>query len=154
VFTACVLVGGIVFMRLILPLGLATLDPVPQKEVYLRFRRAFKIVVHSAILLLLISGIYNAWRNWDWYSQAEARPWAHALFGLHILLGVSAFALALVLTAGPQPPRWHRTGMAVGVGLAVLIVAAGAGVKWAREKAMVAPSPEPIPQQIQRLPAG
>ena len=66
--TACVLFGSAFFMRLILPVGLRAVDPEAQAAVFLGARRAMKYVAHSGILLLLLTGTYNAIRNWPQYT--------------------------------------------------------------------------------------
>lgn len=134
IVTACVAVGGLFFMRLVLPMGLRSLDAVVRDEIYLRFRRVFKIVIHSCILLFLISGIYNAWANWPAYKLGV--PLTHALFGLHLLLALLVFLVALFVLAGKKPPRTGATWMMINLLLALLTVAAASSLKWARERGL------------------
>src|ERR1700677_1110867 len=86
VFTAAVAIGGGFFMRILLPTGLSQLEPEQQKAVFLKLRRLCKMVTHTSILLLLISGIYNTLGNWPIYMQIPAQ--AHPLWGMHVLLGL------------------------------------------------------------------
>src|SRR5579863_7815749 len=83
VISACLVIGGVLFIRFILPHSLKLLDPPQQKQVLLAVRRSFKMVVHTAILLLLITGIYNTTLAWDKYQLDKAL--LHALWGTHIL---------------------------------------------------------------------
>jgi heme A synthase len=119
-------------MRLVLPVGLAVLDdPQQRQRVFLRCRRVFKMVIHTCILLLLISGSYNAWRNWGAYH--EAIPLSHAFFGLHVILALLVFGISIAVLMGHEPPASHRSLMAVNLILLALVVAAGSSLKWVRD---------------------
>src|SRR5271170_1231726 len=109
VTTACVAIGGVFFMRIILPLGLAVLDPIPRKAAFLRLRRVFKMVIHTSILLLLVSGIYNSWANWSVYNQIPQLT--QPLWGTHVLLALCIFTIALYVLAGVEPPAKHLKWM-------------------------------------------
>ncbi len=132
IVTACIAVGGVFFMRIILPIGLSTLDPEAKKTAFLRTRRVFKIVIHSAILLFLISGTYNAIRNWPAYT-AMGPGVGHGMFGMHLLLALVVFGIALWLLAGAEPPASHRKWMMVNVVLLLTTVAVASTLKYARE---------------------
>src|SRR5947208_11438221 len=110
VASACVAVGGVFFIRVVFPIGLKSLDAEPARTMLLRTRRAFKMVVHSSILLLLISGTYNAVQNWHAYTEAGPGV-GHGLFGVHLLLALIVFGVALWLLSGPEPPASHKTWM-------------------------------------------
>ena len=131
VIPACLVIGGVFFMRFILPAGLALLPPEQQKPVFLKCRRIFKFVVHPSILLFLISGTYNAMANWAAYGNAK--PLSHAFFGLHVLLAAAVFTIALVMLAGKEPPKPHKQWMTVNFVLLLLVVAAAGALKWVRD---------------------
>jgi len=128
---ACLAIGGAFFIRVLLPRGLSQLEPEVRKATFLRLRRAFKRVVHSAILLLIISGIYNSMGNWNAYDQAGAA--AHAWWGMHVLLATGVFAIALYVLMGKEPPAGHAKWMAVNLILMALLLVAAAGTKYVRE---------------------
>ena len=144
IIPACLSIGGVFFMRIILPVGLTVLPPDQQKAVFLRCRRVFKFVIHPSILLFLISGIYNSMANWSAYHRAI--PISHAFFGLHVLLAVVVFMIALILLAGKEPPVMHKKWMTVNLALLMFVVAAGGALKWVRDHAP--PVPAPIVQPI------
>ena len=76
-------------------LGTRDLDPQGKESVFLRSRRGFKMVVHTAILAFLVSGTYNAWRNWPQYA---VNHWLlHPLWGAHLLLGLTVFTISIVI---------------------------------------------------------
>jgi uncharacterized membrane protein len=134
VVSACLAIGGVFFVRFILPRGLMLLDETPRWQILLAVRRNFKIVIHAVILLLLITGIYNTWLAWDKYQLDKVV--LHALWGTHILLAGLAITIALYVLAGPEPPRSHRGLMALNFVVLLLTVAAASSLKWARERAV------------------
>jgi len=131
VFAACLAIGGAFFIRLVLPAAICPLEAEARHGVFLRARRGFKMIVHPVVLVLLLSGAYNAWRNWRWYTQDP--PLLHGLFGTHMLLGLIVITISLVLLAGREPIRSHRTLMKVNLVLMVLTVLSAAVLKWGRD---------------------
>jgi hypothetical protein len=129
VIGAALAIGGLVVMRFALPAGLKAIqDEALRDEVFLRVRRVFKMIVHTAILLILVGGIYNTIRLWPGYKGL------HGLWGTHVLFGLIAIGIALWLTMGPRPPAEHRTFALLNVVVLLAIVALGSTVKWARER--------------------
>ncbi len=133
IVTACVVFGSAFFMRFVMPAAIKPLDPESRDATFLRTRRAFKMVVHSCILLFLISGIYNAVRNWPTYNNWPGV--AHGLFGLHLLIALIIWTIALWLLAGREPRRNHAKWMKFNVILLFLTVAVASTLKWVREYA-------------------
>jgi uncharacterized membrane protein len=119
VMSAILAIGGTFFMRVILPLGLAQADAASREAVFLRCRRVLKMLIHTCILFLLLTGAFNTWRSWGDYKLNAAL--LHGLWGSHMLLGLLAMVIALVLLAPKAPPTWHRSGAAIT--LAILFVA-------------------------------
>lgn len=149
ILAACLAVGGAFVMRLIVPIGLKQLEPETRKAVFLKLRRAFKMVVHTCILLLLVSGVYNTLGNWNAYNQIPAR--AHPLWGIHVLLGVSIMGIALYVLAGKEPPQSHAKWMLVNLLLMALALGAAAALKYVRDnRPRVQPTPvtHVFPHQI------
>ncbi|MDP9174685.1 MAG: hypothetical protein M3O30_12580 [Planctomycetota bacterium] len=134
IVTACLAVGGVFFIRFVQPAGLSMLEPEIRKAVFLKTRRVFKMVMHTAILLFLITGSYNAYVSLGKYALDPAV--LHPLLGTHILLALVAFSIALFVLAGAEPPASHRKLMAVNFGILLLVVATASTLKWAREKAV------------------
>ena len=128
---AAIAIGGVFFMRIILPLALQGVDPAAQREVFLRARKIFKRAIHTAILLLLLSGIYNSVRLFPEYKTHPSV--LHALWGMHILVGLIVFGISLWLLAGESPPAAHKTFAAVNLVLLLILVALGSSLKTARE---------------------
>jgi uncharacterized membrane protein len=144
--TACVAVGGVFFIRIVFPIGLRALDADAARTMLLKTRRAFKMVVHPCILLLLISGTFNAWVNWPKYTSMNAGL-GHSLFGVHLLLALIVFSIALWLLAGQEPPKNHLKWMAINLGLMFLTIAAASVLKYARETSTKPAAQSPVLQQ-------
>ena len=140
--TACIAVGGVFFARIVLPVALkAGSDSAAATAIFLRARRVFKIVIHACITLLLISGAYNAVGNWRAYT-AMGPGVGHGLFGLHLLLALVAFGIALWLLAGREPRANHLRWLAINLGVLLLTIAAASVLKYGREHAA-----RPVPRQ-------
>jgi hypothetical protein len=136
--TACVAVGGVFFLRIIMPIALRSLDAESARTMLLRTRRVFKMVVHTCILFLLVSGAFNAWMNWPKYA-AMGKGLGHSLFGVHLLLALIVFGIALWLLIGPEPRKNHLRWMAITLGLMFLTIAAASVLKYARDTHATAP---------------
>jgi uncharacterized membrane protein len=133
VITACVLIGCAFFSVVLLPIALRGLDSDSRLKAVLAVRRPLKMVVHPGILLLLLTGAYNAWRNWPIYNQWPGIT--HGIFGMHLLLGLAVMTLQLVVLTGRNPKPSGRSMMKWALILAFLTVLAGSTLKWARERA-------------------
>ncbi|HEY8668935.1 MAG TPA: hypothetical protein VIL86_19965 [Tepidisphaeraceae bacterium] len=144
VITACVAVGCVFFMRILLPLGLKALPPDSRQEVFLRCRRGLKTVLHTAILLFLISGAFNYLRLRGQYKLDSSL--LHPLIWTHITLALVVFALALYVLTGKQPPANHARWTAINLALLFILIAVASTTKHFREQA--ARSPVPSPQDM------
>jgi uncharacterized membrane protein len=131
VITACVLIGCSFFSVILLPIALRGLDADARLKAGLALRRPLKMIVHPGILLLLLTGSYNAWRNWPIYNQWSGIT--HGIFGMHVLFGLGVMTLVLVTLAGRNPRPSSRGMMKWALILAFLTVLAGSTLKWARE---------------------
>jgi uncharacterized membrane protein len=130
VLSACLVLGGSVAMRFVLPAGLSQLEGPAAEAAILACRRVFKRIVHSAVLLLLVSGIFNTWRNWATYTTS---PLAQSLWGTHVMLAAVAIAIALYVLVGKWPPQRHRLLMAVNVAVLLAVILAASSLKWWRD---------------------
>jgi uncharacterized membrane protein len=136
--TAAVAVGGVFFLRIVIPIALRSLDAESAKTMLMRTRRVFKMVVHTCILFLLISGAFNAWMNWPKYS-AMGQGLGHSLFGVHLLLALIVFGISLWLLIAPEPKANHLRWMAINLALMFLTIAAGSVLKYAHDTHAAAP---------------
>jgi uncharacterized membrane protein len=134
VVSACLALGGVFFMGVVLPAGLRAVEGEAARAALLRVRRVFKMVIHTCILLLLVTGSYNAWANWGWYKLNP--PLLHSMFGVHVLLAVGAIVVLLVVMTGAELPKSYRGLMTGGLVLMLLAVAAASTLKWGRDRAV------------------
>jgi uncharacterized membrane protein len=136
IVSACLVIGGFFFLRLVLPGSLAILEPDLQTAVLLKTRRTFKMVIHSSILLLLATGLFNSFMGLRTYNLNP--PLLHTLLGIHILLALLAFGLIFYMLAGARPPPSHRKVVALTLTVLLLAVADASALKWGREKTVTA----------------
>lgn len=131
VFAAAIAIGGVFVMRFVLPVGLNLIDAEQRQSVFLKCRRIFKLTIHPCILFLLVSGVYNTWGNWNAYRTTV--PWSHAMWGPHVILGLTVIGISLYVLAGKQPPKSHRGLMTANFVLLMLVVLAAGLTKYVRE---------------------
>jgi uncharacterized membrane protein len=132
VICAIVAVGGAVFMRVVVPAGLAEADAASRDSVLRSMRRKFKVIVHAAVTLLILTGIFNSVRNFEDYNLK--RGLMHALWGMHMLVGVIVIGMSIYLLAKPEPPRNHRALLTVNVVLMLLLVGLASTLKVVRDR--------------------
>ena len=131
VLSACALLGSTLYFVAIVPAGAHLPDEPSRQTILLKLRRRLKLIAHPSILLLLVSGGYNAWHNWPGYKRNI--PVTHALFGTHLLLGLLIFTILLFALAGREPARPKRGWLRTSVIILFLTVAVASALKQARE---------------------
>lgn len=106
VMSAVLAVGGVFFMRFILHPSLAAQADARAAIAPLIMRR-FKMVIHSSIAILILTGVYRFVSTLD-----KLHGWAayHAVFGIKVLLSLALFTIAIMLTmpVGPNPNPIQR----------------------------------------------
>jgi len=133
IVAAALVIGGLFFMQVILPAGLSLLAPEQREAVFLRCRRGFKMTVHPAILLILVSGVYNSIGNFPAYKANPAL--LHGLWGMHMLLGAIAIGISIWLLAGRTGPAKARQWAMLNLLILLVLVGVASTLKWAREGA-------------------
>lgn len=111
---AVVLIGGVGFMAVVLTPGLKLIDDQFRAALMHMIRKRFVPLIHGAVGALLISGIYNWWRNVEAYgavreSSRGAYGMLQGLLGMKVLLAVAAIVLLLMQGAKrghEKPGRW------------------------------------------------
>lgn len=122
--TAIVVVGGLVFYRLVfVPIADKVLSDEEREKLREPLMRRWKIFIHASIILFLISGFYNY--IYVTSAQHEGQGLYHALFGLKFLLALGVFALAIIMTSTMTWSEKFRKNQAL---WAVLILLASAVV--------------------------
>ena len=131
VVSACLLVGAAFFVAFLLPPATRELDESRKTLLESRIRRGFKMLVHTCVLLLLVSGTYNLIGNRDAYHRTL--PLSHALLGLHVLVALAVFTILLLVLARRDTPRGYFTWIRITVALLLLAVLMASALKWVRE---------------------
>ena len=112
------MVGGLLFFELVVPLATADLKEEQQMGVFGRARWVFRKVVWASFAALVVSGAFTTWRMWWIYRLDEglvgnhfwlgSRPWVY----VHVALGVLGLAMALRVTSTRRihshPVGWMR----------------------------------------------
>jgi uncharacterized membrane protein len=138
IIPAAIAIGGLIFMRFVLPPAIRPLPDDQSREVFLRARRIFKIMIHASILLLIISGVINSIRFYPQYVQH--RPLAIALWHTHMFLAVVVFVISFWSLAGKAPPASHRAAAMVNVILLLLLVAISSSLQYVRQTPVSSPA--------------
>ena len=125
IFSAITAVGGIFFIFFMLtPIAARTLPDHQPEILRAALMRRWRMVVHTTILLFLISGFYNYLFVTRLLHQGQ--PIYHALWGVKVLLSLGIFALAVGLSSGKSWSERMRknasTWTALLIGLAVAVV--------------------------------
>jgi uncharacterized membrane protein len=132
IIPAAIAIGGLIFMRFVLPAAIRPLGEDQGREVFLRARRIFKIMLHASILFLIISGVINSIRFYPQYVQR--RPLAIALWHTHMFLAVIVFVISFWSLAGKEPPKSQRAAATVNVILLLLLVAVSSTLQYVRQR--------------------
>lgn len=104
---AIVLLGGSVFTRYVLMSAAAELPQDQHDALRARIRATWSRIVSIGILLLLLSGFYNFFKNSIPAHKGDGLY--HGLMGTKIILGFVAFFLASVLTGrSPKFEAWRQ----------------------------------------------
>ncbi len=118
---AIVAVGGTVFQRFILMPALSAVGEAERTVIRERVLARWRIVVHSSVLALLLSGIYNAFVA---FPQHKGQPLYHSIFGVKALLALGIFGIATVLTGKSDRAQRMRGRGPFWMGLLVALTAA------------------------------
>jgi len=96
IFSVIVLVGGSFFLRFIALPAVNSLPPDQQDPLRERLFKRWKLFVHSGLLFLILSGIYNVFLA----MQLHRRDFTyHGLLGLKLLMAIGVIFIAIALTA-------------------------------------------------------
>lgn len=138
---AIILLGGIFYGLFGLMPSLHILDDDFRKRLIEIARKRFNRLLHPAIGLLLISGVYNWWRNMPTYQALKEAGektqymMVHMLLGLKVLAAITMLIILFAQDTGrlrDKPGQWLKVNLALGVTVVIL----AAGVRWLRLQAM------------------
>jgi len=125
IFSVIAAVGSTVFMRFVLLPSLAVLRDDDKASVLKNVMGRARILIHTAIAGILLSGFYNLHKVWS----KTLSPYGF-IFMIKLVLAMLVFMVVILLTSS-SPERaslqsHRKTLLAVNVGLAMMIVALSA----------------------------
>ena len=113
-----ILIGGILYGRLVLTPALAALSPDAGEALGSRTAAAFRPLVLTSVSCLIVSGFYNIITN------PGHSPKYHMLLGVKLMLVLHIFAVAYLITQPSNPRRSRQMSGAIVSGLIVIAIAA------------------------------
>ncbi len=107
-------VGGTLFFEFVVPIAVEDLKTEQQLTVTGKARWVFRRVIWPCAFLLLVSGAVSVMRLWEPPAQHQNVFWSGVA---HVVLGVAAVGIALMLTVPRSPPDrsvgWMRINLGV-----------------------------------------
>ncbi|MCG3177924.1 MAG: hypothetical protein BIFFINMI_00246 [Phycisphaerae bacterium] len=133
VLMAVLAVGGLFFLwRVTLPALAAAGESEAAAAARRLVVRRWRMILWHAIVLLLVTGVYNAYLNWPPRGAPGGPTW-HMLFGIKMILAGGLFVIGIALTWPGQGPAFfkRRAGLfiRVNVVLALAVVALASAMK-------------------------
>jgi uncharacterized membrane protein len=123
--TAIVVVGGTVFLRLVLMPAAARLSDEAHETLRGHLMRTWKFFVHIGIVLFLVSGFYNYIAvSIPRHKGASDAGFYHGLIGTKILLAFVVFFLAEALVGRSAAFEGMRHNRKTWLGVIILLAAA------------------------------
>lgn len=123
IFAAITALGGAFFMwAVLIPAAQSALQPEEHRRLREAVVRRWRMVVHTCILLFLISGFYNYFVITRLTHAGQTIY--HALFFVKVLLAFATFAVALLVTSSRAIGERMRQRNHFWVGAIVLLASA------------------------------
>ena len=122
--SAAVLIGGLVYARLVVAPVLPESSPEERAEALDGLGKRFRPLVYAAIGGLIVSGLYN------FLTHPGHTPYYHAWFGVKVLLALHVFAAATLAVRSSRAPneeearRLRRMTGAIISGMLVILIGA------------------------------
>ena len=110
-----VLVGGVLYARLIVAPAVASLPAAEQDTLGDAMAARFRSLLYLAVLFLLCSGVYNLFLN------LGRGPLYQSLLGIKLLLVLHVFAVGLLIV---KPKNAKRTRQLTGIMISGVIIIA------------------------------
>ncbi len=122
--SAAVLLGGLIYARMVAAPALAESSPEERAEALGRLGGRFRPLVYAAIAGLVVSGLYTL------LLHRGHTPYYHAWFGMKVLLALHVFAAAVLAVRSARAPgedearKLRRMSGAILSGMVVILIAA------------------------------
>jgi len=113
-----VLIGGVLYARLVVAPAVASLAAAEQEALGDAMAARFRSLLYLAVLFLLASGIYNIFLN------LGRGPLYQSLLGIKLLLVLHVFAVGILIVKPKNPKRKRQlTGIMIS-GVIILAISA------------------------------
>ncbi len=126
IFSVIVAVGGTFFLRVVLhPTAKANIPPEVGSQFSPALIRRWARVVHTCILLIILSGTYNSIIQFPLH---KGQPLYHAIWGVKVLLALGLFFIAIAVTGrspafeGMRKKRPMWMGIIVALGAVIVLL--------------------------------
>ncbi|HEX8525161.1 MAG TPA: hypothetical protein VF669_23120 [Tepidisphaeraceae bacterium] len=144
------LVGGTLFYEMVVPAAIGELKPEQQLSVFARARWFFKGIVWVSAVLLIISGIVSAYRNFNYYTGPDQLiprvPFAPASEGVehsawlkagwwwaaHASCGLLSVIISLFLVYSAKPPAHPIPWMRLNLVILLIVIFLGSATRHVR----------------------
>lgn len=113
-----VLIGGVLYARLVVAPAVASLGAGEQEALGDAMAARFRSLLYLAVLFLLASGIYNLFLN------LGRGPVYQSLLGIKMLLALHVFAVGFLIVKPKNPKRTRQlTGIMIS-GVIIIVISA------------------------------
>jgi hypothetical protein len=149
-----VLVGGTLFYEWVVPLAIGEMREEVQLALFGRMRWAFRWIVYTCALVLIVSGCISTYRNWYVYngkfsetlaqvtSQESVRAFERSSplnrprwwFVTHVGLSMLGLVIGVALVSGGSPPNRPIQWMRINLILLLLAIFLASGTRDARQR--------------------
>ncbi len=113
-----VLVGGILYARLVMAPAMATLSPESGNALGNKAAAAYRPLVIAAMIGLIMSGVYRL------LITPGHSVLYHSLLGIKLLLALHVFAVGLLICKPDNPRRYRMMTGVVISGLGIILISA------------------------------
>ncbi|MEW5976621.1 MAG: hypothetical protein AB1898_12535 [Acidobacteriota bacterium] len=121
IFSVITAVGATVFLRVVLVPSLETFAADTRSQLFKSLAGRLRVLIHSAITGILVSGLYNTHLLW----KSSIPPYA-LVYSVKVVIALLVFVVGIMLTSS-NPNRAafqanRKKWLAVNAGLAALVV--------------------------------
>ena len=164
IVAVALLLGGTLFYELIVPVAIDELKDPQKLIVFARARWAFRWIVWCSAVVLIASGMISSYRSWYGYTGVEQAvigtqgaadvnielnsthlASAGYFWLAHVITGMLALIIAIVLVRGPTPPRYPLVWMRINIVVLLVTIFLAATARHVRLRMLEMHLPHDIP---------
>jgi len=153
ILAASAAIGGTLFMRLALAPAAESLADEPRKTLHEQVRARWSKVVMWAIVLLLVTGVWNFILINQQYNLNKAGPY-HMLFGIKFLVALAVFFISSALVGRSKVfeklRNQRKLWLTVNLVLVIVIVCISGTLRALKDNAKKPLPTRALPQAVER----